>query len=315
VARARPGDGTRFAADVRKRAAVSHVRYEFRAMRYRRSALQWAVALAIVLGLAVRARAVRPFVTDDARIVDEGQVELETWPELAMTRGDLWFGYNLVAGVSLTPWIELIAGGGVGVDEGGRFTAANPVFQPKLLFVRAQDNGVPGLALVVGVTLPFGRGVMYDDATGVYVVAPVTSRLFDDWLQVHVNFGASIARRGELLPDRTRTTARAFWGLGADLGLGRRDVRMILEAYAGDPFHALGPKIAMQGGFRWLQSDLLNLDVTFGAQPLVENELRVPGEWELWAQVGARLLFDVFTRGAGDPMGGAGLVEVPRARK
>jgi hypothetical protein len=273
------------------------------------------VLVATGLGYSGRAGAVRPFVTDDARIVDEGQLELEMWPELAFTRGEPWFGYNLVAGVSLTPWLELIAGGGVGVEHGARFTASNPVVQPKLLFVRAQENGVPGVALVAGVTLPLGRGVMYDDATGVFVVAPITSRLFHDWLHVHVNLGASIARRAEPPLDRRRTTARTFWGVGADAGLGRRDVRMILEAYAGDPFHALGPKVAMQGGFRWLHGDLLNLDLTFGAQPLVEYEARVAGEWEYWIQVGARLLFDAFTGGPGNPMGGAGMVAVPRERR
>lgn len=261
------------------------------------------------------AQAVRPFVTDDARIIDVGQLELEMWPEFAFAQGDFWAGYNVMAGVSVTPWLELLAGGGVGVEKGGRFTAANPVIQPKLLFVRAQENGIPGVSLVAGVTLPVGRGEMYDDATGAFVIAPITSRLFDDWLQLHLNLGVAIARRAERPVDGQRTSARPFWGLGADAGLGHQDYRLVVEAYSGDPFHALGPKIAFQGGFRWLASDHVNLDVTFGTQPTVVDGTRVPGEWEYWLQIGGRFLFDVFTDGPGDPMGAKGMVAVPRAQR
>jgi hypothetical protein len=273
---------------------------------------------AFVLGVAAfppEAHAVRPFVTDDARIIDKGQFEFEMWPEFAFVRGETWFGYNVMAGVSVTPWLEFIAGGGVGIDTDRRFTAANPVFQPKLLFVRAQENGVPGVALVAGVTLPVGRGEMYDDATGMFLIAPITSRLFDDWVQIHVNLGVAVARRAHVPLDGQQTSARPYWGVGTDVGIGHQDVRMILETYAGDPFHALGPKIAFQGGFRWLKSDWVNFDVTFGGQPLVEDEVRVAGEWEYWLQIGGRFLFDVFTDGPGDPLGGAGMIGVPRARR
>ncbi|NLY95792.1 MAG: transporter [Myxococcales bacterium] len=262
-----------------------------------------------------RVGAVRPFVTDDARIVDEGQLEIEMWPELVFARGGSWFGYNVMGGVGLTPWLEILAGGGAGVDHDGRFTAANPIVQPKLLLVRAQENGVPGLALVAGVTLPWGRGEMHDDATGAFVLAPITSRLFHDWLQVHANVGVVVARRAEIPVDGRRRSARPFWGVGADAGLGHEDVRLVLEIYAGDPFHALGPKLAFQGGFRWLASDRVNFDLTAGAQPLVEDERRVAGEWESWVQLGVRLVFDVFTDGPGDPQGGAGMVVVPRRRR
>jgi hypothetical protein len=95
-----------------------------------------------------------------------------------------------------------------------------------------------------------------------------------------------------------------------DVGVGLPELRAILEVYAGDPLDALGPDRAVQWGGRWLVSDYLNLDVTFGAQP----DLQVaPGEaprTELWGQVGIRLLFDVFTENGepGDFMGAKGLL-------
>lgn len=62
-------------------------------------------------------------------------------------------------GFAPSNWLQIVVGGGIGTED--TLTAlsfANPVIQPKFLLWRAEDNGIPGLSLSFGVTLPAGRG-------------------------------------------------------------------------------------------------------------------------------------------------------------
>jgi hypothetical protein len=254
-----------------------------------------------------RAGAVRPFVTDDARIIDVGQIETENWVDVLRAGGRWLPGLNVMAGASVSEWLELIAGGGVGLDAGA-LSVANPVIQPKLLLWRADEDGFPGLALALGVTLPAGQGFLYDEATGYYAIAPVTSRLFEDRLQVHVNVGIIGA------VSQAENALRPYWGVGAEVEAVPDLPHVVVEAYAGDPFEALGPSWAVQYGLRWIASDHFNMDLTFGFQPD-----QTPGfdGLEHWGQLGLRFLFDAFTPGGrpGDFMGARGMLSLrPRAK-
>lgn len=128
--------------------------------------------------------AVRPFVTDDARIIDYGQVEVENWLEFATASGSRDYVYNVMGGVSPTEWLEIIAGAGVGYatgdDEG--VSLLNPVLQPKVLLFKTREDGTPGLALAAGVLFPHGSGPLSDDGWGGYLLALTSTRQFDDWL-------------------------------------------------------------------------------------------------------------------------------------
>jgi hypothetical protein len=271
-----------------------------------------ALSFALVSGWSSDAAAVRPFVTDDARIIDRGQLETENWLDFNRSWRGWHRSFNVMGGVSLNEWAEVIAGGSVALDGARQIGIANPVIQPKFLLMRAEDDGVPGVSLAAGVTLPVGIGPVYDRATGMYLIAPLTSRLFDDWLMVHVNVGL----RAAIFDDRS-TSIDPYWGVGFDLGVGTQETRIVAEAYAGDPLEPFGPKIAGQAGFRWLPTDYVNLDITFGAQPDLDDDGRRTGRPEVWGQVGVRLLFDLFTRNGrpGDPMGARGLFRRPKYRE
>ena len=269
------------------------------------------ICLCTTLALCIApqdALAVRPFVTDDARISDVGQVELETWTEVQRGHGDVTVGQHVMFGASPTEWLQVLAGTGGGrTIRGGEWTWANPVIQPKLLVWRAYEDGFPGLAFSGGVTLPFGQGAYFDPAAGGYLIAMTTTRLKNDWLLLHANLGATFAA-----PRQESITTKPYWGIGMDLGVFHHDLRIIAEAYSGDPFEALGPNFATQVGFRWIKSDHVNLDMTFGAQPEQHTMRRTTGAWEMWGQLGVRLLFDAFTPEgrAGDPLGGRGLTSI-----
>ncbi len=236
--------------------------------------------------------AVRPFVTDDARIIDYGQLEVEHWLEFGRRPGDTMYAYNFMGGASFTDWFELIVGTGVGVDteDGRRLSIINPVIQPKILFLKAEEDGRPGLAAATGVLLPYGKGSLNDRGWGGYGLLLATTRLFDDWLLLHLNLGATYTDDLGFGADW-----RPYWGFGFDLGLLREDFRLIGEVYSGDPLDLEKPRWSTQAGFRWLKSDYVNWDLTFGMQPHLEDHRRAGGH-EYWAQIGLRLLFDVFTR-------------------
>jgi hypothetical protein len=268
-------------------------------------------AVALAVGLVAwawpgEALAVRPFVTDDARIIARGQLETENWLDLNRARRRWGASFNVMGGVTVNEWSEIIVGGAAVFHGRHEIGIANPVIQPKLLIVRAEDDGVPGLALAGGVLLPVGLGPVYDRVTGMYLVAPVTSRLFDDWLMLHLNVGFTAA-----VDERGRGSIAPYWGVGFDLGVVVPEARIVAEIYAGDPLEPLGPAIAAQAGFRWLRSDYVNLDITFGGMPELDGAGNVTGRLEVWGQIGVRLLFDVFTRDGlpGDPMGARGMIK------
>lgn len=248
--------------------------------------------------------AVRPFVTDDARISDYGQLEFEAWSEWNKhAHGGHSTAQQVMGGVALNEWLQIITGGGVGKDEHGNTTTTDFIFQPKFLLTDAKEDGRPGIAIATGVKLPTGKGELSDDATGTFVVGILTTRLFDDWLLLHLNSGI---RNVFLHGDRKDIF---HWGVGIDAGVMREDIRYIAEMFSGDPFDTVTPKIAMQTGFRYLHSDNLIFDITLGIEPTRHDTMSFRRDREYTMQFGIRILFDAFTKEAqkSRPWGPTGL--------
>jgi hypothetical protein len=179
------------------------------------------------------AHAARPFVTDDARIVDRGGCQIETYyKEQRSDQGsEFWF---LPAcnpfGVELT-----VGGNRIEGDD-------NAILQAKFLLRALEANGW-GSALSLGA---FG-GDPYVNAIGSVSFA-------DDRAVVHVNAGA--IRDGKA--DLTRWT----WGLGLEALLHAPRLYGILETYG-----IRDEKPTLHGGLRiWIRPQRVQLDTTVGAQ-------------------------------------------------
>lgn len=254
--------------------------------------------------ISVKLFAVRPFVTDDARISDYGQLELEMWPDFNVSSSGNTIGYNLMFGMSFTDYLQIITGSGVGQKmEGGSYHLHNWVFQPKLLLWEAKEEW-PGFAIAWGTIVPFNYKEVFRKNTGYFSNGMVTFRLFSDWLLVHTNFGYVWATDGT-----APAYGKLYWGLGIDQGIIWPELRLIAEIFAGDPYEIIGPTLANQVGFRYLYSDYINLDLTFGWQEEVNEQRQGMGTTTWWAQLGIRLLFDLFTHEGkpGNPLGAPGL--------
>jgi len=249
--------------------------------------------------------AVRPFVTDDARIADYGQLETESWMEV--THAEKEFGdapgFNTMIGVTPLDWLEVIAGTGGARASNGKWSVANPVIQTKVLFTQATEDGSPGYAFTSGATFNAGQTTLAAGATtdeainpkyklgdNYYAIGLMTQRLFDDTVQVHANLGFRAEHQSGL-----GVLLRPYWGIGLDAEVLRKDIHAIAEAYAGDPLQYNAPKYAGQFGARWIYSDYVNIDLTFGAQPTMSTYRQTTSAVEVWGQVGVRLLFDLFT--------------------
>jgi hypothetical protein len=217
----------------------------------------------------------------------------------------------LVTGVTVSPWLEILAGSAIGPNEaGGGLAIGNPVLLPKFLIWRTEEGGIPGLALGTGVTFPVGRGSLEEEASGAFATLITSSRLFEDRLWLHLNLGATAGffQESLRLEGSPASDVRPYWGVGFDAAPFHDDVRLIGEAFAGDPFEPTSPRIAYQYGVRWLASDPVNLDLTLGTQP-------AGGGWEHWVQLGVRVVADTFRSTPGNHDGPRGMTRAPGVRR
>lgn len=213
------------------------------------------VASLVMLGCVAVSRdahAVRPFVTDDARVVGKGHVQLETW----WRRDDAGLQHWAVAAAGPTDRIELSLGfvHGVANEKKPTYSIAGPLFQGKFLVHAAQPNRWPGIAAVFGVIPPWGMGGFESDSWTLFSYLCITELLFDDErVAIHGNLGFA---------GTSSTASRFSWGVATEIriiGL----LHAMGELYSGDPYIA-GVSGTTQFGFRFVFSDHLQLDATAG---------------------------------------------------
>lgn len=218
-------------------------------MRRARTAL-----LACALGLFAReASAVRPFVTDDARVVGKGHVQLETWWRRDPDGMQHW----MFGAVGPNDRMELSLGMVHGVNHEKihpTYSVSGPFAQMKLLVFESRANRWPGVATVFGVITPWGSGGFEPPGWTGYAYVALTESLFDrDRVLVHLNFGwAGTSLR----------PVQFSWGAATELRVWG-PIHAIGEVYSGDPYIS-GISGASQFGVRFAFNDHLQLDVTGG---------------------------------------------------
>ncbi len=227
-----------------------------------------AALLSLVLQMtAPGAFAARPFVTDDARLVDPGGCQIETFIKRQRNFGEreAWFLPGCNPGGNL----ELTFGGlNVRNDADGR--ASTLIAQGKTLLRPLHTNDY-GVALTLGAARQsqFAAGAGSPWSPYLNLISSISMR--DDALVVHANAGA--------LDDRTTGVTRPTWGIGAELLVAPR-LYAIAESYG-----QKGDKPSQQVGLRyWLVPEHVQVDGTLGTQ-----RSGPPGR--SWMSLGLRLLF------------------------
>ncbi len=203
--------------------------------------------LCTLLVLAPAAQAARPFVTDDARIVDKGGCQVETFykRQHRFDESEFWF---LPACNPLG--VELTAGG-LHVDNEGLGGTGSALMQAKML-LKPLETGGAGFAFTFGALRVAPSQARH--VTSPYVNAIGSLSIANDKLIVHANAGA--------IQDRVEGRARGTWGLGAEMQLAPPRWIGILEVY-GQRLE----KPTLHTGLRiWIVPDRLQVDTTVGYQ-------------------------------------------------
>lgn len=242
------------------------------------------------------AGAVRPFVTDDARIVDRGQIGVETFGKLSTSEGEKpGFSLQSLQGIGLTDRLELTVGGFGFEYRDRRAVAENLVFQPKLILHRS-FGAVPSASASAGVIIPISGNRQHWNN---YAMAQASWYLFADpdgqdpydcWLSIYLNGGA----KGQYDAGRGgRQTSKAFWAIGFEAGTFVRQLRFLAETYNGDPFEFAEEFPAFQVGLRWYKSPDAQMDLAW--KGVNAGHTGDPNDhWDFSLQVGLRIVFDVF---------------------
>jgi hypothetical protein len=235
------------------------------------------LVMLLCVAFAPRVWAIRPFITDDARVVGRRLLQLETWAQVDESTFQHW----VLPAFGPTDQIELTVGavhGAVYGREPVEYAINGPLLQMKILLYPAQPNRWPGVALAGGALLPFGRGGFEPPRASGFVYVAFTESLFSqERLLVHANIGVSLPTQAD-----GAVAAAMTAGLGAQLRLiwGLHAVAEIVhgDAYTGSLTGAF------QSGFRYIFSDHVQLDMTAGAG-LWGDPRRPP-----WASIGIRLV-------------------------
>lgn len=244
-----------------------------------------------------QAWAVRPFVTDDARITYPGQLETESWIELGTARGQRpeW-GLHVLTGTTVSDRLELIAGWtGVSYQD-RRIHLDDLVVQPKYLLYRS-FGGVPSVSAALGMLVPIsGDRQRWNSYAMVHVswfldIPEDSTDPYDNGLAIHINLGSKSQYHAGL---SGRYTTKPYWGVGFEVKTPiSREFRFLGEVFNADPFDFEGEFPAFQTGFRWYKSPNVQWDVAYGgfrSPPREEHRL-----WNHTFQTGLRVLFeDVF---------------------
>lgn len=204
--------------------------------------------LAVLALVPPGAFAARPFVTDDARVVDEGGCQIETFVkgQTEFHESEFWF---LPA---CNPWgrVELTLGGNW-INSSLAGDSNTVILQGKTLLKRLETNGA-GFALTLGL----GRARPFQEpySTNPYVNGIGSFSFFDDRAVLHTNIGA--------IRDKKMDATRGTWGIGAEVLLVEPRLYGIIEQY-GIRFE----KPTFHTGLRfWIVPNRVQTDATVGLQ-------------------------------------------------
>jgi hypothetical protein len=247
----------------------------------------------LIFFVAHPALAVRPFITDDARVIGDDQWQLET-----SFRADRFKFQNLnLAAYGVTEKLELTLGfldGYHRVSPDRGLSIAGPLLQGKYLFLESKPKSYPGIAIAFGVTPPTGAGGFKPENWSEFIFLCLTETVLDHerWM-VHANLGVAIENRPH---DPMKSTFT--WGIGTQIKMleGRKcepdntGICWVGEILSGDPYSSVQTRGGIfQTGFRFILSDNIQMDATI-ASGLWGNPRPVT-----WGGFGFRMVFGSLT--------------------
>ncbi len=229
--------------------------------------------------------AVRPFITDDARIAGPREFQIESSLRVDKER---FQNLNVISiGVmdKLEASFNFIDGFMLEDETKDRLSIAGPGFQLKYLFTDGKTSSFPATGLVIGATPPWGAGseTFSNPSWSDYLYLAVTKYFFRDLetLNLHINLGFTNSYE-----DKVKTNPT--WGIGVQSHLFDR-LYLCSEIFSGDPY-AITPGALFQVGLRYFISDKMQMDVSTGRGLYGDPML------DYYVGFGFRVVFDTFVK-------------------
>jgi len=209
------------------------------------------------------ALAVRPFVTDDARIVYKGQLGTETYGGTTVVKGESpAYEMRTLEGLGITDRFELTAGGFGFTYQDHQARPLDMLIQPKYV-LHSSLGAIPSLSLAAATLFPLSGNRQHWDG---YAMAHVSWFLFtpdpdtdpyDNNLAIHLNLGTK--SRYDAGPATYQS--KLYWAAGFEVITPlTREVRFLGEVFNGDPFSFEEDFPAYQTGFRWYKDPMPQID-------------------------------------------------------
>jgi hypothetical protein len=210
--------------------------------------------------------AVRPFITDDARVTPSHTFLTETSLRLDQTRFQnltlfaLGFEDKLEATIGFTD-------GFLTKDEEGtayQLSAAGPLLQLKYIFNQQKGkDGFPALGIALGANAPWGLGSNNFPPPswsefGLFIMSKSFSS-HPEHLNLHVNLGITNTHHSDKKMEQEVT-----WGVGLQYHLFKDIVYGVTEIVSGDPY-GISTGAVYQVGLRIFISEKVQLDTTYGS--------------------------------------------------
>jgi hypothetical protein len=248
------------------------------------------------------ALAVRPFVTDDARIVYKGQLETESYSGLTLTHRDKpTIEARSLQGTSLTDRLEIIAGGFGFSYQDNQARPLDMLIQPKYVVYRS-FGAIPSISVAAASLFPLSGNRQQWNS---YAMAHASWFLFtpegstdpyDNGLAIHINLGT----KSQYDAGPATYRSKLYWAAAFEVITFTREIRFLGEVFNGDPFTYEEKFPAFQTGFRWYKTPEVQMDFVFRGvrdgsdQTRSSSGAEVGPGWDYTIQVGLRVLFDVF---------------------
>ena len=219
------------------------------------------ILLFFVVGVSYAAR---PMITDDARIVDVGSCQVESWAKFNKETNEFW----ALPSCNLSGNLEIAFGGAKLVDATENSDWGVRQIQLKTLFKPpSTNNWSAGIAAGQIKTSAHNLSTGFSDN---YFYLPFTQSLLNDDLFIHLNMGGSQIN-GE-------KKYKPTYGAGFELLIAEKSY-LIFET-----FQDSSEKISFQGGIRhWVEPNRFQIDMTLGNKSHLNHT-------NTWLSIGVRLL-------------------------
>ncbi len=223
-----------------------------------------AIAAVLLCILSASAHAARPFIVDDARVVERGACQVESWFKNNPESREVW------ALPACNPFgVELTMGGGALNGSAGTREHADYQFQGKALVRPLQTNGW-GWGFAAGAIRHADINLRQNLWGNYYFYFPVSRSLADDRLVLLFNAGG--------IDNRDDNRRGLSYGMGTEIYLTPR-LMLAAEAYGATGFD----RYAQLGVRVWLVPEHVQVDSTYGFQ------INGPHRTE-WVTLGFRLI-------------------------